>query len=157
MGATASISTTNPLNSLTAVQVADIVANCGEEFSSYQQVFVDNRINGHVLSKLGSSEDVIALLCSLGITNSGHQSTLSYRLMQAKSTNKHTSAIDLSSLTVKVNEKELTGLSEQGEHVEAIVLCGRTLQFNEKRLGPDHPDTLTTVNDLACLLDQHGR
>ena len=155
MGATASISTM-ALPTLTAVQVADIVAGCGEEFSGYRQVFVDKQIHGRVLSQLGTPDDVETLLCTLGITDSEHQSTLSYRWMQAKSIGRTTSNVGLPSLTM-VNAIELAVLSEQGEHVEATVLCERTMRQHEKRLGADHPDTLSSVYDLACLLDQQGR
>ena len=77
--------------------------------------------------------------------------------MQSQGIGRHTtSVVGLSSLTV-VNAHELAVLSEQGEHVEATVLCERTMFFNEKRLGIDHPDTLNSMYDLACLLDQQGK
>ena len=155
MGSTASIPTSNTLSTLTAVQVADNVADCGEEFSSYRQVFLDKLIDGHVLSQLHTSKDVTTLLCTLGITDSEHQSTLSYRLMKAQGIGQRTSVDGLPSLAA-VNAHELVVLNEQGQHVEATVLCERTMLFTEKRLGADHPDTLSSVYDLACLLDQQG-
>ena len=154
MGSSASFPAIS-LPSLTAIQVSDTVADCGEEFSRYRQVFLDRHINGHVLNQLHTSEDITTLLCTLGITDSEHQSTLSYRLMQAQGIGRHTSVIGLSSLSV-VNTKELAKLSDQGPHVEAMVLCERTMHQHEKRLGSDHPDTLSSVFDLACLLDQQG-
>ena len=155
MGSTSSIPTTDTLSTLTAVQVADIVADCGVDFSSYRQVFLDKHIDGHVLSELHTFKDVTTLLCTLGITDSEHQSTLSYRLMQAQGVGRHISDDGLPSLTA-VHAHELVGLNEQGQHVEATVLCERTMLFTEKRLGADHPDTLSSVYDLACLLDQQG-
>ena len=144
MGSTASIPTTDSLSTLTAVQVADMQLTVVKSFPVIVKYF-----------SINTSEDVITLLCSLGITNSEHQSTLSYRLMQAQGIGRHTSDVGLPSLTA-VNAHELVVLNEQGQHVEATVLCEKTMSFTEKRLGADHPDTLSSVYDLACLLDQQG-
>ncbi|KAF2732459.1 hypothetical protein EJ04DRAFT_440977, partial [Polyplosphaeria fusca] len=40
-------------------------------------------------------------------------------------------------------------LSRKGKYNEAAVLSRRVLEGRERALGKDHPDTLTSVNNLA--------
>ena len=39
----------------------------------------------------------------------------------------------------------------QGRYVEAESLYKRTLVIAEKAMGPEHPNTATTLNNLALL------
>ena len=47
-------------------------------------------------------------------------------------------------------------LSDQGHLDEAKKMYERALTGREKTLGPDHPNTLSSVNNLAILLKQQG-
>ena len=40
---------------------------------------------------------------------------------------------------------------------EALPLYQRALTIREKALGPEHPDTATSLNNLAVLYQDHGR
>ena len=52
----------------------------------------------------------------------------------------------------------LAGLYQaQGRYGEAEPLFKRALEVNERVLGPEHPDTLTSVNNLAALYLVQGR
>jgi Tfp pilus assembly protein PilF len=43
-----------------------------------------------------------------------------------------------------------------GAYAEAQVLCERALAIREKALGPEHPDTIRSINNLGYLLDAQG-
>jgi tetratricopeptide (TPR) repeat protein len=45
----------------------------------------------------------------------------------------------------------------KGRHAEAEQLYQKVLQLREKVLGKEHPDTLTTMNNLAELYRLQGR
>ena len=45
----------------------------------------------------------------------------------------------------------------QGRYEEAEPLYKRALEIRERVLGPDHPDTATSLNNLAILYDNQGR
>ena len=47
-------------------------------------------------------------------------------------------------------------LKEMGKHKEALPLCTRALAIREDQLGPNHPDTATSVSNLAVLLKERG-
>ena len=47
-------------------------------------------------------------------------------------------------------------LHVQGKLNEAAPLFARALEGREAELGKNHPDTLTSVNNLALLLEDHG-
>ena len=40
---------------------------------------------------------------------------------------------------------------------QAEPLLQRTLSINEKHLGPDHPDTVQSLNNLAVLYHEQGK
>ena len=42
-------------------------------------------------------------------------------------------------------------------YAQARPLYGRALAIREKALGPEHPDTAESLNDLAHLLQAEGR
>jgi tetratricopeptide (TPR) repeat protein len=48
-------------------------------------------------------------------------------------------------------------LDDRARYAEAEPLYQRALAIYEKALGPDHPDTATSLNDLALLYDNQGR
>jgi tetratricopeptide (TPR) repeat protein len=45
----------------------------------------------------------------------------------------------------------------QGKYAEAEPLLQRALAIREQQLGPDHPDTATSLNNLAGLYQDQGR
>jgi len=49
-----------------------------------------------------------------------------------------------------INQK-VVQLSKQGRYTEALPLAQQTLEIREKALGPEHPDTAASLNDLAGL------
>ena len=48
-------------------------------------------------------------------------------------------------------------LHRQGKYGEALVVAERALSLAEKELGPEHPDTLVSVNNLGLLNAAQGR
>ena len=44
-----------------------------------------------------------------------------------------------------------TSLRDQGKHAEAEQMFRELLDLQRRVLGPEHPDTLATVSDLASL------
>ena len=56
---------------------------------------------------------------------------------------------------IKLNQQVLQ-LYGQGRHGEAIPLAQRALAIREKALGPDHPDTALSLNNLAELYRATG-
>ena len=48
-------------------------------------------------------------------------------------------------------------LRDQGRYGEAESLFRRALAIREQALGPDHPDTATSLNGLAASLPGQGR
>ncbi len=46
---------------------------------------------------------------------------------------------------------------DQGRYAEAEPLYRRSLAIREKALGPDHPDTAVSLNNLALLYGNQGR
>ena len=44
-----------------------------------------------------------------------------------------------------------------GRHAEALKLCEETLALKKAKLGPDHPDTLMSMNNLAGSYAALGR
>jgi tetratricopeptide (TPR) repeat protein len=49
-----------------------------------------------------------------------------------------------------------SALGGQGKYNEAETICRQTLALDEKVLGKEHPDTLTTTNNLALVLHRQG-
>ena len=52
--------------------------------------------------------------------------------------------------------RQLLQLSEQGKYTEAARLGVRALAIREKVLGPNHPDTATSLNYLAGVYQSTG-
>src|SRR5262249_18473979 len=48
-------------------------------------------------------------------------------------------------------------LDERAQYAEAEPLCKRALDIREKALGPEHPDTANSLNNLAALYYSQGR
>jgi hypothetical protein len=48
-------------------------------------------------------------------------------------------------------------LDNRGKYDEAEPMSRQTLQLTEKALGLEHPHTLTSMNNLAALLDNQGK
>jgi CHAT domain-containing protein/tetratricopeptide (TPR) repeat protein len=53
--------------------------------------------------------------------------------------------------------RQVVQLSNARQYAEAIALAERVLQARERLLGKDHPDTLTSVANLAALYRAQGR
>ena len=54
-------------------------------------------------------------------------------------------------LANQLNQQVLTTLNQSGRYSEAIPLAVRALAIREAQLGPDHPDTAVSLNNLAAL------
>ena len=51
----------------------------------------------------------------------------------------------------------LAGLYEsKGDYDSALPLYLQCVEMSKEKLGPDHPDTLTSMNNLAGLYDSKG-
>jgi CHAT domain-containing protein len=53
--------------------------------------------------------------------------------------------------------QQVVQLYQQGKYQEAIPLMERSLQIRETQLGANHPDTATSLNNLAALYQGMGR
>ena len=53
--------------------------------------------------------------------------------------------------------QQVDELYQAGRYAEAIPLAEQALTIRETALGPDHPDTATSLNNLAFLYDSQGR
>lgn len=58
---------------------------------------------------------------------------------------------------IRTLNAELLKLNSAGRFGDAIPLALRSLELNEKALGPNHPDVATALNTLALLYDKQGR
>ena len=61
-------------------------------------------------------------------------------------------AADLAALNTQVDQ-----LNGQGKYQEAAAIAEKALAVAERVLGKEHPDTLTSVNNLAALYQAQGR
>lgn len=52
--------------------------------------------------------------------------------------------------------KQLSNLYNEGKYEEAIPIATKLLEINEKNLGPDHPNTAYSINNLALLYQVMG-
>jgi tetratricopeptide (TPR) repeat protein len=48
-------------------------------------------------------------------------------------------------------------LAQQYEYEEAESMYRRALEGSEKALGLEHPDTLTSISNLALVLERQGK
>jgi tetratricopeptide (TPR) repeat protein len=52
--------------------------------------------------------------------------------------------------------QQIARLYQEGKYREAIPIAERLLSINKRVLGPEHPDTATSLNNLAGLYDEMG-
>jgi tetratricopeptide (TPR) repeat protein len=53
--------------------------------------------------------------------------------------------------------KEAVGLYRRGQYDDAEPILKRVLELRQQSLGPEHPDTATSLNNLAMLYEKQGR
>jgi len=53
-------------------------------------------------------------------------------------------------------QRQVKSLQQQGKYLEAAQIQQNVLAWMEQQLGPDHPDTATSLNNLALLYDSQG-
>jgi tetratricopeptide (TPR) repeat protein len=53
--------------------------------------------------------------------------------------------------------KSAVNFYKSGQYAEAEPILQRVLAIREESLGPDHPDTATSLNNLAMLYEKQGR
>ena len=58
---------------------------------------------------------------------------------------------------VKALNRQALQLYNQGKSAEAFAVAQQALSLAEAALGPQHPNTLGSVNNLAFLYDTQGR
>ena len=58
---------------------------------------------------------------------------------------------------IKLLSKVGRCLYSNGQYVEAEQMCRRTLELRRKVLGPEHPNTLTSMSELASALSSQGK
>src|SRR5262249_53483106 len=56
----------------------------------------------------------------------------------------------------KLNQQVVLLLS-QGKYTEAATIAEKALPLAERAVGPEHPDTLESVDNLASLYQMQGR
>lgn len=59
--------------------------------------------------------------------------------------------------SAEIFNKNAVGLYKSGQYAEAEPILKRVLAIREQSLGPDHPDTATSLNNLAMLYEKMGR
>ncbi|MCP9911758.1 tetratricopeptide repeat protein, partial [Cyanobium sp. BA20m-p-22] len=57
---------------------------------------------------------------------------------------------------MKQLDAEVERLYEAGNYAEATAIAERSLAWKEVKLGPEHPDTAASLNNLAFLYDSQG-
>jgi tetratricopeptide (TPR) repeat protein len=79
-------------------------------------------------------------------------------MLKAKGNTADTQSSQPDSSDAKWDElmQEAVKLYERGDHVGSESLVRQALAVSERVLGPEHPDTLTSVNNLAVLLASKG-
>ena len=58
---------------------------------------------------------------------------------------------------VKALNRRVVGFYQKGDYRAGVIAAEQTYRFAEQKLGPEHPDTLTSVNNLASLYESQGR
>lgn len=59
--------------------------------------------------------------------------------------------------SAEICNKDAVSLYKSGRYVEAEPILKRVLAIRERSLGPNHPDTATSLNNLAMLYEKLGR
>ena len=54
-------------------------------------------------------------------------------------------------------DEQVVRLYGEGKYAEAEPLAKRSLELSLKKNGPDHPDTATSLNNLAVLYGSQGK
>ena len=57
----------------------------------------------------------------------------------------------------RVRQKALIPLLARNRHSEAELLYRQVLQQQQRVLGPEHPDTIASINNLAVCINAKGR
>ena len=57
----------------------------------------------------------------------------------------------------KAISEEAISLYKKGDYERAVAAIKKSLALAEKTVGPDHPDTATSLNNLAELYRDHNR
>ena len=112
----------------------------------------------------------LALVMPMSITASADMSNTEFSLKQHLSINKYTKAAAKQRLifagqpaSSDIKEGELAALLRQateyhskGNYAEAALIWEKILTISEKVIGPDHPGTASSLNNLAFLYDKQG-
>jgi tetratricopeptide (TPR) repeat protein len=53
-------------------------------------------------------------------------------------------------------QRQVKSLQQQGKYLEAAQIQEKKLAWTAQHLGPNHPDTATSLNNLAFLYDSQG-
>ena len=77
---------------------------------------------------------------------------LSVPLAHAEQSNKLTTGLSADELG-----KTCIHFNREGRYADAIQACRKALAINESTLGPEHPKTATSLNNLAQLYHDQGR
>ncbi|MBD2115165.1 MULTISPECIES: tetratricopeptide repeat protein [Cyanophyceae] len=89
---------------------------------------------------------------TLLVNSYGSRETGSYRL-ETRAASATEQALEPAN---QLNQR-VTELYQAGRYGEAIPRAEEALAINEQALGPDHPDTATSLNNLAMLYRSQGR
>jgi tetratricopeptide (TPR) repeat protein len=100
------------------------------------------KLEGSILMRLALA--LLALSCVIGLARPHH-------VLAADGQAEGKFAAEVDSLNEESNR-----LYREGRYAEAIPLVERALYLREKNLGPEHPDTGTSLNNLALLYDEIG-
>ncbi|RPB04125.1 TPR-like protein [Choiromyces venosus 120613-1] len=113
----------------------------------------------HALAIVENSEDSLAgpvhYRVSMYLRDIGHYSDAEVQIRRCIQLKGDTEENDLGSLARY--GLLATVLQKRGRYEEAEEISRRVLQGREQLLGPDHPDTLTSVGNLALVLGQLGK
>ncbi|MEO0533328.1 MAG: CHAT domain-containing tetratricopeptide repeat protein [Cyanobacteria bacterium P01_A01_bin.123] len=103
--------------------------------------------NFHLTLTLPTKDTYTLIANSDGVGDTG-----SYQLHTRPATAPEPTLAQMNQLNQQVNS-----LYQAGHYSEAIPLAEEALAINEAALGPNHPDTVVSLNNLALLYDSQGR
>ena len=142
---------------MTSQNVADCVAAQGDAYAGYGSAFVTQKIDGKFVMTVASDE-IEATLTRVGVTNPHHVAALKTLLMSVRSvalfeqslpsTAEGEEGID----QLEVMMRTANVLFQQEKLEDARALYERALEGFERLVGPDHPSTISVVNNLGTLL-----
>jgi tetratricopeptide (TPR) repeat protein len=142
---------------MTSQNVADCVAAQGDAYAGYGPAFVAQKIDGKFLMSV-ENDDIEPTLTKVGVTNPHHVAALRTLLLSVRSvalieaTLPPTAEGEEGIEQLEVLMRTANTLFQQEKLEDARALYEKALEGFERLVGPEHPSTVSVVNNLGTLL-----